>query len=107
VEQIDPQIRAMATRYYPPYGHSPSAVVLLLVFVIVPLEAQQLDSGTVNVTVREAMGMVDGFLIRSETRRAKSDQRALVRLRSVGQIYAGPLYRTAASPTISLMRFRR
>jgi hypothetical protein len=46
---------------FPPMATRLLAVVLLLVFVIVPLEAQQLDSGTVNVTVREAMGMVDGL----------------------------------------------
>ncbi len=57
-----------------------SAVVLLLVFVIVPLEAQQPDSGTVDVTVREAMGMVDGFLIRSESRSATTDASGRARL---------------------------
>jgi outer membrane receptor for ferrienterochelin and colicins len=57
-----------------------SAGVLLLVFAIAPLEAQQPDSGTVNVTVREAMGMVDGFLIRSETRSATTDASGRARL---------------------------
>lgn len=45
----------------------------LMLFVVVPLRAQQPDSGTVNITVREAMGMVEGFLIRSETRGATTD----------------------------------
>src|SRR5687768_15124165 len=41
--------------------------MLALLYGIVPLEAQQPDSGTVNVTVREAMGMVEGFRIRSDS----------------------------------------
>ncbi len=58
-----------------------SVVVLFLVlFVLVPLEAQQSDSGTVNVTVREAMGMVDGILIRSENRSATTDASGRARL---------------------------
>ena len=48
-------------------------VVLLLVIVVVPLKAQRPDSGTVNVTVREAMGMVDGILIRSDTISVRTD----------------------------------
>jgi hypothetical protein len=35
-------------------------VTLLLVVVIQPLLAQRTDCGTVNVTVREGMGMVQG-----------------------------------------------
>jgi iron complex outermembrane receptor protein len=57
-----------------------SAVVLLLVLVIGPLEGQRPDSGTVDVTVRESMGMVDGFLIRSETRSATTDASGRARL---------------------------
>lgn len=58
-----------------------SLVVLLLVLsVIVPLEAQQPDSGTVNVTVREAMGTLDGFLVRSENRSATTDASGRARL---------------------------
>jgi outer membrane receptor for ferrienterochelin and colicins len=57
-----------------------SVLVLLLVSVGAPLAAQQPDSGTVNVTVREAMGMVDGFLIRSESRTAATDASGRARL---------------------------
>lgn len=47
--------------------------LLFLALAKTPLEAQQPDSGTVDVTVRESMGMVEGFLIRSETRTATTD----------------------------------
>jgi outer membrane receptor for ferrienterochelin and colicins len=57
-----------------------SGIVLLLVFVSVPLGAQQPDSGTVDITMREAMGMVDGILIRSETRSATTDANGRARL---------------------------
>jgi len=54
-----------------------------LVFVLlgtVPLEAQQPDSGTVDVTVREAMGMVESFIVRSDTRSATTDASGKARL---------------------------
>ncbi len=58
-----------------------SVIPLLFVALgIVPLEAQQPDSGTVNVAVREAMGMAEGFLIRSETRSATTDASGQARL---------------------------
>jgi iron complex outermembrane receptor protein len=58
-----------------------SAIVpLLVLFVTAPLEGQKPDSGTVNVTVREAMGMVEGFLIRSETRSTTADASGRARL---------------------------
>ncbi|HVF40930.1 MAG TPA: TonB-dependent receptor [Gemmatimonadaceae bacterium] len=58
-----------------------SVVVLLFVTLgTVPLEAQQSDSGTVNVTVRESMGMVEGFLIRSDGRSATTDGSGHARL---------------------------
>ena len=57
-----------------------SVIVLLLTFVVVPLEAQRPDSGTVNVTVQESMGMVEGFLIRSENRSATTDASGRARL---------------------------
>ena len=57
-----------------------SVVVLLVLFVTLPLNAQQPDSGTVNVTVREAMGMVGGILIRSENRSATTDTSGRARL---------------------------
>jgi outer membrane cobalamin receptor len=55
-------------------------IVLLLAFVILPLEAQRPDSGTVNVTVRESMGMANGFLIRSGARSATTDADGHARL---------------------------
>jgi outer membrane receptor for ferrienterochelin and colicins len=61
----------MATRF---------SVVLLLVFVAAPIGAQLPDSGTVNVTVREAMGMVDGILIRSDSLSARTDASGQARL---------------------------
>ena len=48
-------------------------IPLLVLCGIVPLHAQQPDSGIVSVTVREAMGMVEGLLIRSENRSATTD----------------------------------
>src|SRR5687767_1199703 len=55
-------------------------VVLLLAFCVVPLDAQQPDSGTVDITVREAMGMVDGILIRSDTISVRTDASGRARL---------------------------
>ena len=57
-----------------------SVLVLLLALFVAPLGAQRPDSGTVSVTVREAMGMVDGILIRSETTSARTDANGLARL---------------------------
>ena len=45
-----------------------------------PLRAQQPASGTVNITVREAMGMVDGILIRSDSINATTDASGRARL---------------------------
>lgn len=58
------------------------SVTLLLpvLLAVVPLRAQQPDSGAVSVTVREAMGMVDGFLVRSETRSSTTDAGGRARL---------------------------
>ena len=55
-------------------------VGLLLLFAVTPLDAQQPDSGTVDVSVHESMGMVDGFLIRSENRSATTDASGRARL---------------------------
>ena len=58
-------------------------VIVALLFVLggtVPLAAQQRDSGTVSVTVREAMGMVEGFVIRAESRSATTDAIGQARL---------------------------
>jgi len=49
-------------------------------FGMKPVEAQQLDSGTVDVTVREAMGMVEGFVVRSATRSTSTDASGRARL---------------------------
>jgi outer membrane receptor for ferrienterochelin and colicins len=51
----------------------PSVLPLLLLFGIAPLSAQRPNSGTINVTVRESMGMLEGFLVRSENRSATTD----------------------------------
>ena len=90
--------------------------VTTLLFVLVgtlPLNAQQPDSGTVNITVREAMGMVQGFLIRSEARSATTDasgqarvvlpagQRALV-LTRIGFVPKRVPVMVIADSTISL-----
>ena len=56
------------------------AAMCLSALLIGPLDAQQPDSGIVDVTVREAMGMVDGILIRSEDRSATTDARGQARL---------------------------
>ena len=48
-------------------------VGLILAAIPSVMLAQARDSGTVVVTVREAMGMQDGFLVRSENRSATTD----------------------------------
>ncbi len=63
----------MSTRQY-------VIALILALFVVLPLEAQQLDSGTVIVTVRETMGMVEGILVRSESRVATTDGTGRTRL---------------------------
>lgn len=57
-----------------------SVALLFTLCAAVPLGAQPPRSGTVNVTVQEAMGMVDGILIRSETDSATTDARGRARL---------------------------
>ena len=58
-----------------------AAIALLLVSLrTIPLEGQQRDSGTVNVTIREPMGMVEGFLIRSDSSSATTDASGQARL---------------------------
>ena len=49
--------------------------IIGLLVLVAPLGAQRPDSGTVNVSVRESMGMLDGFLVRSEGRSATTDAR--------------------------------
>src|SRR5688500_1797147 len=56
------------------------AVLLMLVAFVVPLGAQPTGSGTVEVTVREAMGMVDGILVRSDSLSARTDASGRARL---------------------------
>ena len=53
---------------------------LLAVVGLVPLAAQQPDSGTVNVTVQEPMGPVESALIRSANRSATTDANGRARL---------------------------
>jgi outer membrane receptor for ferrienterochelin and colicins len=57
-----------------------SAVLVLVLSPSAPLNAQRPDSGTVNVTVRESMGMLDAFLVRSENHSAKTDASGQARL---------------------------
>jgi outer membrane receptor for ferrienterochelin and colicins len=57
-----------------------SVAVLILLSGIAPLHAQQPDSGTVAVTVQESMGMLQGFLVRSEGRSATTDAGGRARL---------------------------
>jgi outer membrane receptor for ferrienterochelin and colicins len=45
-----------------------------------PLIAQRPDSGAVNITVRESMGMLGGFLVRSEGRSSTTDDLGRARL---------------------------
>ncbi|HYC52561.1 MAG TPA: TonB-dependent receptor [Gemmatimonadaceae bacterium] len=57
------------------------SVMLPLLLLLTPaIEAQRPDSGTVIVTVRESMGMLDGFLVRSEGRTATTDASGRARL---------------------------
>lgn len=53
---------------------------LLVLFGLHPLGAQQPDSGTVQITVQEPMGAVDGAIIRSEGRSATTDASGRARL---------------------------
>lgn len=53
---------------------------LLLLLGIARLDAQRPDSGTVNLTVQESMGMVQSFLVRSEGRSASTDANGRARL---------------------------
>src|SRR5687767_8015951 len=57
-----------------------SIALLFMSVLTVPAGAQQPDSGAVIVTIREAMGMVDGFLVRSEGRTAITDASGQARL---------------------------
>ena len=54
--------------------------LLLLACMVRPLGAQSRDSGTVNVTVQEAMGMIDGILVRSDSVSATTDANGRARL---------------------------
>jgi outer membrane receptor for ferrienterochelin and colicins len=53
---------------------------ILLWVGVTALGAQRPDSGTVSITVRESMGMVDGFLIRSDGRSTSTDASGRARL---------------------------
>ena len=56
-----------------------SGLLVALLFAA-RLDAQQRDSGTVVVTVRQSMGMVQGFLIRADTITATTDANGRARL---------------------------
>src|SRR5687767_3512728 len=58
----------------------PIVLLLIALFGVAPLSAQRADSGAVNVTVREAMGMVEGILIRSDSSSALTDSVGRARL---------------------------
>lgn len=55
-------------------------VLLLELCLIAPLAAQRPDSGTVNVTVREAMGMTQGVRIRSDSLSVTTDASGRARM---------------------------
>ncbi|HYW30853.1 MAG TPA: TonB-dependent receptor [Gemmatimonas sp.] len=58
------------------------AALLLTSFLCLPssVSAQQTDSGRVQVTVQESMGMLNGFLVQSAGRSALSDSAGVARL---------------------------
>ena len=60
--------------------HRLSLLLAVLASFASPATAQQPDSGVVVVTVRESMGMLDGFLLRSEGRSATTDASGRARL---------------------------
>ena len=55
-------------------------LLLITFFSVASLSAQQPDSGTVAITIRESMDMVEGILIRSENRSATTDNAGHARL---------------------------
>src|SRR5688500_12724388 len=59
-----------------------TAIVVMFVLTgwRMPVNAQRPDSGAVNVTVKESIGMVDGFLIRAENQSATTDASGRARL---------------------------
>lgn len=60
--------------------HMRAWLTLGLLLAGAPAHGQATDSGSVQVVVRESMGMVDGFLIRSEGRTALTDAGGRARL---------------------------
>ena len=62
--------------------HRLAVALLLPCFAVETLDAQQPDSGVVEVTVRESMGMVEGFIVRSQAppRAAVTDAAGRARL---------------------------
>src|SRR5687767_1605916 len=61
-------------------------LLLAVPFLALPLHAQQSDSGTVSVTVRESMGMLEGFVLRAGNASARTDAAGRAQLR----LPAGP-----------------
>src|SRR5215203_762293 len=59
---------------------SPLLSLLLMALSTTSIHAQQSDSGTVHVTVREPMGMVEGFVVRSGSKGVATDATGQARL---------------------------
>jgi hypothetical protein len=57
----------------PSFIGASALLAFLLSSIANPLVAQQPATGTVQITIEESMGMVDGFLIHSPGRRATTD----------------------------------
>src|SRR5262245_23567945 len=53
---------------------------LLILAAAAPLPAQRPDSGAVAITIKESMGMLGDFIVRSGTRATRSDARGQARL---------------------------
>jgi hypothetical protein len=56
-------------------------VIAVAIVFASPVRAQQLPTGTVQVTVEEPMGMVSGLMVRSAGQSAQTDARGIARLR--------------------------
>ena len=57
-----------------------AARFLTALFVAQPIAAQQSNTGVVQITVQESMGMVEGFMIRSAGRSTVTDSAGKARL---------------------------
>jgi len=79
-EHLNSPGRVPGSRFILMFSRQSAVAPLLLLLCLVPLEAQRPDSVTVNLSVQEAMGMVQGFLVRSEGRSASTDANGTARL---------------------------